>query len=339
VAVALQGSTARSVCWRGHAPTPNSSLHPKACSGLHPLPRAAELKRLASRTTPRHLVMRSLGILLVLVAAVGAVCAQNGDALIGIDHVPLAVRDIDQASETFKQLGFAVKPGRPHDNGVRNNHIKFLDGSGLELITATRRTDELSAFYIDHLRRGDGPAFVSFHARNTAKLIAALSAAQIAFSQAGSILTFKDPQLNFVFVVADNRSPTDRPEHFAHSNGAFAISEVWIATDDSAPLQRLLAALGATAKTTVAGTPEPTEALAFEIQNGRVVIVPARHQIVAGRPVIGVVMSVRALAGQHSASIPRAASTPGTASTSTTPMRITSPKSAHGLWLELLRER
>jgi hypothetical protein len=275
--------------------------------------------------------MRSLGIFLLLVGF-GSACAQNPAALIGIDHIPLAVRDLDRATASFKQLGFAIKPGRAHDNGIRNNHIKFIDGSGLELIASAKRADQLSTLYVDHLRHGDGPAFVSFHARDTAKLIAALSAARIDFDQSDGTLTFKDPKLNFLFIVADNRSATDRPEHFAHSNGAFAMGEVWIAMDDPTPLQGLLAALGAPAMRAMVKTPEPNEAIVFDLQNGRVVILPARYQLVTGRPVIGVAMSVRELGGQRNSAF-----APGVASTSMSLARIIAPERAHGLWLAFRR--
>jgi len=58
----------------------------------------------------------------------------------GLDHVPLAVKDLEQAKADFEALGFALKPGRPHDNGLRNAHVKFPDGTEIELITADRKS-------------------------------------------------------------------------------------------------------------------------------------------------------------------------------------------------------
>jgi Glyoxalase-like domain len=287
--------------------------------------------------------MRIFKILLLLAWALGPARAQNQAALIGIDHIPLAVHDLDRASEAFKRFGFAIKPGRQHGNSIRNHHIKFPDGSGLELITSNTRTDKPSAFYMDHLTQGDGPAFLSFHARHTSKLIQALTAAGIDFKQEGGSITFMDPKLDHVFVIADNRSPTDRPAHFAHLNGAFAMREVWLAMEDPAPLRNLLVALGATARKAVAGTPEPTQAEVFELQNGSVVVVPARHQVVPGRPVIGVVMSVREPAWSVFSG-PRVAPSLGKPSLGIQPgssasQQLVAPKQAHGLWLAFRREQ
>ena len=274
------------------------------------------------------------GTVAILLATLGQAWAQNQAALAGIDHIPIAVRNLEQASEDFKRFGFSIKPGRQHSTGVRNKHIKFPDGSGLELITASIGTDELSAVYLNHLKDGDGPAYVSFHVRDSNRLALALAAAKIDFDQTAGLTTFKDPRLGSVFIATDNRSPTDQPEHFAHPNGAFAISEVWIACEDSAPLRSLLFALGATSNKSIVRVPEPTDGETFELQNGRVVIVPGRHQLLPGRPVVGVVMSVKQRAGN-------AAVNPyGSQSLrSSTSGWLVAPKNAHGMWLELRAEQ
>ena len=100
---------------------------------------------------------------------------------IGLDHIPVAVRDLEAASATYRALGFSLKPGRPHANGIRNAHVKFPDGAGIELLTVPAAVDPLSTKYVDIIRAGDGPAFLSFHARDTTALHAALRAGGYAF--------------------------------------------------------------------------------------------------------------------------------------------------------------
>ena len=46
-----------------------------------------------------------------------------------LDHVIIAVRDLDAASAGFVRHGFRLKPGRLHANGLLNRHIKFRDGT------------------------------------------------------------------------------------------------------------------------------------------------------------------------------------------------------------------
>jgi hypothetical protein len=90
----------------------------------------------------------------VLLAIAGVVVARpqgqpaSGDqANRGLDHIPIAVADLERAAERYRALGFALKPGRPHENGIRNEHAKFTDGTELELITAPAARDELTSTY------------------------------------------------------------------------------------------------------------------------------------------------------------------------------------------------
>ena len=59
----------------------------------------------------------------------------------GLDHVVIAVNDLERAAERYRALGFSLKPGRPHSNGIRNFHAKFPDGTELELLTAPEARD------------------------------------------------------------------------------------------------------------------------------------------------------------------------------------------------------
>ncbi len=60
----------------------------------------------------------------------------------GIDHIVIAVRDLDRATANFGAAGFTVAPGGEHTNGVTHNVlISFGDGSYFELI-AWKQPDE-----------------------------------------------------------------------------------------------------------------------------------------------------------------------------------------------------
>ncbi len=104
--------------------------------------------------------------------------------------------------------------------------MKFPDGSGIELITAKSSVDDLTRRYVELLRQGEGPGFFALHVRDPKRLAAALKAAQLPYDDRGEVPL---PGLDWLFFVGDNRSPTDRPEHFAHANGAIAMSRVWLA--------------------------------------------------------------------------------------------------------------
>ena len=202
---------------------------------------------------------------------------------IGLDHIPVAVRDLEAASATYRALGFALKPGRAHANGIRNAHVKFPDGAGIELLSVPAAVDPLSTGSADMIRAGDGPAFLSFHAREGAALHAALRAGGYAFSDDGGLIDLQSPELGFLFWIQDNRSPTNRPEHFAHPNGATALSAVWLATGAGDTLARLLVQLGGRQERRRVFAPEPSDAVVVTLAEGEVaIILPASHRLLPG---------------------------------------------------------
>ncbi|MDJ1481055.1 VOC family protein [Cytophagaceae bacterium YF14B1] len=96
----------------------------------------------------------SIAILLFITTSSHTLPAPSS-LVIGIDHIPLAVRDLDQAATFYRSIGFALKPGRSHNNGIRNQHIKFRNGTELELITTSQPHDSVTAEYYRLLKEGD----------------------------------------------------------------------------------------------------------------------------------------------------------------------------------------
>lgn len=52
----------------------------------------------------------------------------------GIDHLVILFRNLDDAIETYRKLGYQVLPGGEHPYGTHNALVTFKDGSYLELI-------------------------------------------------------------------------------------------------------------------------------------------------------------------------------------------------------------
>jgi catechol 2,3-dioxygenase-like lactoylglutathione lyase family enzyme len=53
----------------------------------------------------------------------------------GIDHIVIAVRDLAQAADDYRQAGFTVTPGGEHTGGATHNAlVSFADGAYFELI-------------------------------------------------------------------------------------------------------------------------------------------------------------------------------------------------------------
>jgi catechol 2,3-dioxygenase-like lactoylglutathione lyase family enzyme len=71
----------------------------------------------------------------------------------GIDHLVIAVNDLDQAANDYRQLGFTVVPGGKHPVGSHNALVAFQDGSYLEIIAFYR--EAIDHRWWDPLQKGE----------------------------------------------------------------------------------------------------------------------------------------------------------------------------------------
>ena len=261
--------------------------------------------------------LTSVGIVL----AVAAVGIPQGPAVQGLDHIPIAVNDLAGAADRYRALGFSLKPGRPHDNGITNQHVKFRDGTELELITAPAARDALTTTYRRHLAAGDGPAFLALYAPVRDRAPGRL-----------------DEPLRYIFFGGRNASPTDRPEHFAHANTAESLIAVWLAADDLSAERKLLAAVGATFARRTVHVPDAMTAEVAQVGEGEIVFLPGSRQIVKGRRIVGAALRVKDLAAARqrvtTANLEGVREGGGRQASLFLP-----PDATHGLWIELRSTR
>lgn len=278
----------------------------------------------------------SIVLMIGAAVAVAALGQSDQPAIAGLDHVPIAVGDLDAAAARYRALGFSLKPGRPHANGIRNQHVKFPDGTELELITAPSAQDALTTAYRDHLAHGDGPAFLAFYAPDRSALMRTFDAAGIHYRNQGPYVDLPPGgPLSYIFFGGRNQSPTDRPEHFAHANGASSLIAVWIAGDDLSGERRVLEAGGAQLGARQVHVPEPVEARVARLGEGEVLLLPRSRQLVAMRRIVGATLLVRSLAVARRAL--RSFRDSGVVVQGTSV--FVPPAVAHGLWLELREGR
>ena len=234
----------------------------------------------------------------------------QAQAQIQIDHVVVAVSNLDSASLGFRNLGFTQKEGRLHTNGLLNRHIKFLDGTELELMTVIGEPkDEMAKGYYNFLESGEGGAFIAFQA----KLVHVLEASSTIdvsaiFQEIGGFryVTFSDQGLENIFFIEYEHLIQDSNNLLKHENGVIGIDEVWI--EASSKLRRLFDVLNIKETGVVKS---PTGLIGERYDNGVVII--NNHLDVRPR-----VLGVKLKTSKSQNTI------------------LINPEDAHGIWIELI---
>jgi catechol 2,3-dioxygenase-like lactoylglutathione lyase family enzyme len=251
----------------------------------------------------------------------------------GLDHIIILVNDLEVAASRYQAMGFALKPGRPHDNGIRNQHVKFEDGTELELLTAQESKDQLTAQYRKLLAQGDGPAHVVLYAPDADALAKRIVGGEFGARRDGLITFPIGHRLRPIFFGGRNKSPTDRPEHFAHRNSAYSLTRAWLAVADAAPELQLFAAVGGSVSEEEAQVPESMRTRTVTFGADRILLLPGSRQRLPGRPVVGASVVVKDLSDVRRELRASGLKPPGTSGTILLP-----PEQTHGIWLEF-RER
>jgi hypothetical protein len=284
-----------------------------------------------------------LGVGLLICASVATTAGrarhqprQTPSLIQGLDHIVVAVNDLEAASERYRAFGFALKPGRPHDNGIRNQHVKFTDGTEVELLTAPDARDPLTRHYREHLAAGDGPAFLALFASDIQALADRL--APTGAQSGGGFITYPSGHpTGHIFFGGRNHSPTDRPEHFAHGNSADSLVAGWLAAADFSSERRLFAIGGGVTSRRTWRT-RGADFDTITIGDGAVYLFPATLQGVKGRKVLGATLRVKDLAAvRRSLELSGVSGELGGPSGPDT--IVLPPAATMGLWLEFQQRR
>jgi len=193
----------------------------------------------------------------------------------GIDHLVLAVRDLDAASAFYEGLGFTLTPRAQHPFGT-GNRLAQLEGGFLEILAVTEPDwiadagpgqFSFGAYNRDYLGRREGLSMIAMQSADWRRDRADFEAAGLtlpepfAFSRAatqpdgsevemGFDLTFvpraEAPDAVF-FTCAHRHAPEQfyKPQYQTHANNAVRISRVTIETPDADATQAFLNAIGA----------------------------------------------------------------------------------------------
>jgi catechol 2,3-dioxygenase-like lactoylglutathione lyase family enzyme len=240
---------------------------------------------------------------LVIASAISAVLlsasepvreCRGSESAPGLSHVVLAVDDLEAASARFRQIGFRLKQGRLHPNNLLNRHVKFRDGSGIELMTVQGEPrDAMARRYATLAAHGGGGVYVALDASAVAEPLAAAAAQQLEVQRSSSgsweFISFSDSSSAAAAFFAVGVPEIQDPDSLvAHTPDVSGLAEAWIEGDNR--LIAVLEALGARRCGTVSYTDgRPGERIG--LSRGQLVVVPARAE---SRPrVLGVVLKLR----------------------------------------------
>lgn len=178
----------------------------------------------------------------------------------GIDHLVLAVRDLDAAGRFYEALGFTVGARNRHPWGTENRIVQF-PGSFLELITVGEgagiaphgpRSFSFGAFVRDYLAKREGFAMIVLESKDAAADAAAFRAAGIGdfdtffFERRARRPDGSETRVAFTLAFAANERAPDAgffvcqqhfPDNFwnpafqQHANGATGVAAVALVAD------------------------------------------------------------------------------------------------------------
>ena len=178
------------------------------------------------------------------------------NSIAGIDHIIVAVRDLENARTAWSRLGFALSPRGRHIGQGTANYCVMFPSDYLELlgiVDAADSVERLDAF----LARREGPMAVAFAPAGTSEEArAALLSRQLHPSEPrplarqielpqGTVL----PRFSLISLPPDETPGLDsflcshltpalmrRPEWLAHPNGAIGLRAVHVLVESTAPL-------------------------------------------------------------------------------------------------------
>lgn len=263
-----------------------------------------------------------------------------------LDHVNVAVKDLAAARRAYEDLGFVIKPGRPHANSIENLHMKFADGTELELITSKQGKDELAREYLRLIEAGDGGAFVALRTGDFDRLQRDLRARRYAPNPSSTtgyrVLTFpRGHELRPLwFIGLDEPAIEQDDRYLAHPNSAVALSAVWLRSDLAQPIGELTEVYKYPLRDRISrlqheGTTPLRGTEAIPLHRG-VLIFSTKKPPAWNRSIVGATVEVESIEWvERVLEITRipAEKTVDEVGTSYT----VGPKMAHGIWLEFLQ--
>ncbi|WP_448202996.1 VOC family protein [Azospirillum sp. sgz302134] len=170
----------------------------------------------------------------------------------GIDHLVIAVRDLDKAREAYERLGFTITPRGRHTELKSINHTFMFGADDYVELLAVEEPHPVTAFYSDFLKAREGIAAVALKADDARAAQKLLTEAGFRASDAvdfgrpvdlpegtrdarftiTSLDTAQTPGGRVFLCQHHTRDVVWRPEYVQHGNSATGLAALVVAADD-----------------------------------------------------------------------------------------------------------
>lgn len=186
---------------------------------------------------PYNLISKG-ATLKILLSGIITICTYSSYAQsIKIDHIIAVSNNLDSSIAHFSKLGFIVKPGRLHKNGIRNAHIKFRNGSSYEIISIEGEPkDAIARKYITLLEEKEGGVFIAISGLSTAAMINKLDSLNIEYnlikSKAWNYITFNSTALSHLFFIEYKIKNVENPKFTSHPNAMNSFGNICMDGND-----------------------------------------------------------------------------------------------------------
>ncbi len=218
----------------------------------------------------------------------------------GIDHLVIAVRDLDRARATYQRLGFTLTPEARHPFGTKNSLVQ-LQGAFLELVSLgdsaaisepTPERFSFAAFNRDYLAKRDGLSMLVLKSRDANVDHAEFATQGLAVYEpihfervarapdgterkvAFTMSFTSEPRiLDAGFFTCQHHFPENfwRAEYQSHPNGARSIESAAMVARDPNDVREFLAHL-----TGVSDVKSTSHGMAFDTGEGRIQVLTPR---------------------------------------------------------------
>ncbi len=169
-------------------------------------------------------------IILILLTYAYSFSIANAQNYIGIDHIPIVVKNLDSIKKFMSQkLHFTIKEGKIHE-GIKNFFIKFDNGSYLEFIEPTDTLHFIGKEYYKYLEKRQGATTMAISILNSDIVVNNLHKLNMPYHLDSNKIwkTVEPTNANVFYIEYSNRSWQEKKEFTTHQNNSTSLNATFI---------------------------------------------------------------------------------------------------------------